>query len=305
MISPKLSTLDHEKILHALGIYESSAPVGNDQSVSDLPCAQQDSIGSGSVSAQRDPIGSGSVSAKQDPNVFAAGDSPDSDLPYARQNLNSSAAFSAQQDSGSGQADTQFKSRINAQISQCEDKLLHVCRPRAVYRILPVSSIDPALMTGNDIRRLLSGCSEAVLMALTLGAELERLLIREEVSNMSDAYVLDVCASEAVEEAADDFEDQLRSELKAQNRYLTNRYSPGYGDYPLSIQRLLLDSVNAMRAIGLTLTPTNLMVPRKSITAVMGISDQPKPEVYGGCTHCPIRDKCSFRRHGRRCFMES
>ncbi len=284
MISPELHTLNHEKILHALGIYESSSSVEDDQN------------GSGPVSAQQDQVSSAVLSAKQDSNSSA--------VLSAKQDSNSSATFSVQQDSDSRQADTQFISRINSQISQCEEKLLHVCTPRAVYRILPVSSIDPKLLIGKDIHRLLSGCNEAVLMALTLGAELERLLIREEVSNMSDAYVLDVCASEAVEEAADDFEEKLHCELKTQNKYLTNRYSPGYGDYPLSVQRLLLDSVNAMRAIGLTLTPTNLMVPRKSITAVMGISDQPKPEVYGGCTHCPIRDKCSFRRHGRRCFME-
>lgn len=191
--------------------------------------------------------------------------------------------------------------RLEEQITGCVQKVLDAAVPRAVYRILSVEEIRP-LLEGNDIRRLLEGCGEAVLMALTLGSQLEKVLMREEVTNMSDAYVLDVCASEAVEEAADDFELRLRKMLKAEGKYLTNRYSPGYGDLPIHTQRPLLDLLNAGRAIGLTLTPTDLMIPRKSITAIMGICDSPKPDVYGGCGHCPILEKCAWRSHGQRCY---
>lgn len=192
--------------------------------------------------------------------------------------------------------------QIDQQIERCSDQILQIAVPRSVYRILPVDQMDPELLQGRDILRLLEGCDEAVLMALTLGADLEKALIREEVLNMSDAYVMDVCASIAVEEAADDFERKLRLELRESGRYLTNRYSPGYGDYPLLVQRPLLDRVNALRAVGLTLTPTNLMVPRKSVTAVMGISTHAKPDVYGTCGHCPIQSKCSWLRHNTRCW---
>ena len=91
--------------------------------------------------------------------------------------------------------------------------------------------------------------------------------------------------------------DSIRAEL-APGESLVTRYSPGYGDLPLSIQRPLLDLLNAQRAIGLTLTPTNLMVPRKSVTAVMGVCDTPKESVLGNCTHCPLKSKCSFRARG-------
>lgn len=200
------------------------------------------------------------------------------------------------------QPDPEMIAALQEQICSCEAEVLRCASPRAVLRILPVEEIQP-ILSGHDICRLLSGCTEAVLMAVTLGSELEKRLMIEEVTNMSNAYVLDVCASQAVEQAADDLEQRLRAQILREGKYLTNRYSPGYGDYPIEMQGLLLDYLNAGRAIGLTLTPTNLMVPRKSITAVLGISPKPKPDLYGNCTHCPLQTKCVWRERGERCYQ--
>ena len=197
--------------------------------------------------------------------------------------------------------DAELYAPLEEQISRCEAEILEAALLKTVYRILPVSDLE-GILRGNDIRMLLADCEEAVLMALTLGSDLEKRLMREEVLNMSDAYVLDVCASQAVEAAADDFERKLRSRLLSQGKYLTNRFCPGYGDLPLDTQKSLLDITNAARAIGLTLTRTDLMVPRKSLTAVMGISSRPKKAIYGGCAHCPLLTKCSFRAHQERCY---
>ena len=205
--------------------------------------------------------------------------------------------------------------RLDEQITRCEQTVLETARIRCVYRILPMSAIaldadhstvsaapessdtdrrcdtDAAiLLCGKDIARLLDGCSEVVFMALTLGAELERVLMKQEVTDMSDALVLDICASAAVEAAADDFER------------LTNRFSPGYGDFDLSHQRPLLELLNASRAAGITLTPSQLMVPRKSVTAVMGISSNIREKVLGGCGRCPLLSRCSYRSHNLRCY---
>ena len=213
--------------------------------------------------------------------------------------------------------------RLDEQISRCEQTVLETARIRCVYRILPLSAIfldagkSPAAenvsdscpdknvsiaLHGKDIARLLDGCSEAVFMALTLGAELERVLMKQEVTDMSDALVLDICASAAVEAAADDFERKLSAELKSEDKYLTNRFSPGYGDFALSHQRPVLELLNASRAAGITLTPSQLMVPRKSVTAVMGICSDVREKVLGGCGMCPLKSRCSYRSHNLRCY---
>lgn len=205
--------------------------------------------------------------------------------------------------------------RLADQIGRCRQTVLEASRIRCVYRILPMSLIgldsddaDAAntpeiCLHGRDIARLLEGCDEAVLMALTLGVEVEKVLMRTEVTDMSDALVMDVCASSAVEAAADDFELQLSGELLPESRFLTNRFSPGYGDFELSHQRPILELLNASRAAGITLTPTSLMVPRKSVTAVMGICRRSREKVLGGCTRCPLKTKCSYRSHNLRCFI--
>ena len=213
--------------------------------------------------------------------------------------------------------------RLDEQISRCEQTVLETARIRCVYRILPLSAIvldagnSPAagnisdsrpdksvsiVLHGKDIARLLDGCSEAVFMALTLGAELEKVLMKQEVTDMSDALVLDICASAAVEAAADDFERKLSAELKPEDKYLTNRFSPGYGDFALSHQRPVLELLNASRAAGITLTPSQLMVPRKSVTAVMGICSDVREKVLGGCGMCPLKSRCSYRSHNLRCY---
>ena len=213
--------------------------------------------------------------------------------------------------------------RLDEQISRCEQTVLETARIRCVYRILPLSAIvldagnssaagnisdsrpdksASIALHGKDIARLLDGCSEAVFMALTLGAELERVLMKQEVTDMSDALVLDICASAAVEAAADDFERKLSAELKSEDKYLTNRFSPGYGDFALSHQRPVLELLNASRAAGITLTPSQLMVPRKSVTAIMGICSDVREKVLGGCGTCPLKSRCSYRSHNLRCY---
>ena len=52
---------------------------------------------------------------------------------------------------------------------------------------------------------------------------------------------------------------------------LTNRCSPGYGDLPLSLQPHLLSALNANKLLHITLSDTLLMIPQKSITAIVGI----------------------------------
>jgi len=202
------------------------------------------------------------------------------------------------------ETDAESEKRLQAQIDYCEEEVLSAIRPRAVHRIFKLTDghIPDLELPGRDIARLLEGCHEAVIMALTLGAALEKRLMREEVTDMANAVIMDACASCAVELAADQYEENLRSEIMKSGRFLTNRFSPGYGDLPLSVQRPILEAVNAGRAIGLTLTPTNLMVPRKSITAILGISRRPHDRVMGGCSHCPVYSKCAWRAQGTRCY---
>lgn len=192
---------------------------------------------------------------------------------------------------------------VEGQIRRCMEEIARAAEPRLVYRRLALAggAIPGLPLAGEDVRALLSGCREAVLMAATLGPGVERLLMRREVTDMADAVILDACASAAVENVCDHFEFDLRDALKGEGLYLTDRFSPGYGDLPLDTQARLCAALDTARRIGLTVSANYIMVPRKSVTAILGISERPQPLRRRGCEVCSLFLTCPYRKEGVSC----
>jgi hypothetical protein len=169
-----------------------------------------------------------------------------------------------------------------------------------VYRVFPVSDgqLTGAALTlaGEDIHRHLEGCFRAVLMAATLGPDVETLLLRSEVTDMARAVVLDSVASAAIENVCDNLEADLRREYEAQGLYLTDRFSPGYGDLPITLQAPLCEVLDTRRRIGLTVSGSGILLPRKSVTALLGISDTPRTRRSSGCANCSLSHSCDRRK---------
>lgn len=197
----------------------------------------------------------------------------------------------------------EYPAEVKAQVKRCEKAVLAAANPRLIWRRIPVSGefFSVLALEGKDIRELLSGCGEAVLMAVTLGPGVDRLLARSSVSNMADAVIMDACASTAIENVADNFEMDLRREAEAEGLYLTDRFSPGYGDLPLDTQKKLCAVLDTERRIGLSLSPSLLMIPGKSVTAILGISNTPKALRKRGCESCSLFRNCPYRKDGKNC----
>lgn len=152
------------------------------------------------------------------------------------------------------------------------------------------------LLPGADIKKHLSGCSEVILMALTLGIGIERKIREYEISDMTKAVILDCTASAMVEKAC----NQACKEFDTGGLYQTERFSPGYGDLPISLQADFLRILNAGRRIGLTANDSSLLLPRKSVTAVIGLSETP-PKKADRCSSCRMRERCEYRKRGDSC----
>lgn len=152
---------------------------------------------------------------------------------------------------------------------------------------------------GSDVRAMLAPCREAVLLAATLGAQSERLLLKEQARSDVGAVLLDAVLSAAIESVCDEAERSLRSRLAAQGLYLTDRFSPGYGDMPMRQTREICEVLATGRTIGLTVSSSGIMIPRKSVTAILGISGQPVARRASGCAICAARDTCALRRDDR------
>ena len=192
---------------------------------------------------------------------------------------------------------------IAAQIKRCTDEVLAAATPRLTYRHAPLEdgAVLGVTFAGNDIPRMLEPCEEVVLFGATLGPGVERLMMRYEVVNAADSVIMDACASTAIENICNNFESDMRSAVEAEGRYLTDRFSPGYGDLPIAEQPKIFALLDMTRRIGVSLTPTTIMVPRKSVTAIMGIARTPQPHRPPDCEHCLMFRTCPFRKAGRRC----
>lgn len=194
---------------------------------------------------------------------------------------------------------------LEKQIAACSAEVMDTARPRVIWRPMAVEGTHLAgtgvTLEGEDMASLLSGCGEAVLMAATLGPEVERLLRRAEITDMARALILDAAASTAIENVCDCLEADLRQRYREQGLYLTDRFSPGYGDLPLGLQRAFCALLDTGRRIGLHLSESCILVPRKSVTAILGVSPRPKPRRARGCQHCSLFRSCPYRRDGGSC----
>lgn len=169
----------------------------------------------------------------------------------------------------------ELKQRLGgADVSIASDALKKVeetMNPRYVLRHTDVVHCEGGVDLGFgfidslNLKRNLRDCRTAYVICITLGAEIDVLLRRTAVVSASQQYLTDACASAAVETAVDYVQKNLNVRTMA-------RFAPGYGDFRLEYQKKLLDFTGADK-IGVSLTESDLMVPTKSITCIMGVLD--------------------------------
>lgn len=197
------------------------------------------------------------------------------------------------------ETDDTFLKKLDDAAKQC----LSLAVPRSVVRKYELTDALELKGTGfslegNDIRDHLAGCSEIYLMAATIGIGMERELMRLSQKSANAALLFDTAASCAVESYYDDVCDDLQ---KDNPFLLTARFSCGYGDFPLTAQKDICKLLRTDSQIGLCCDESFLLTPRKSVTAVIGISRIPYvPEKAPvRCTHKCSACKnagCAFRK---------
>lgn len=191
---------------------------------------------------------------------------------------------------------------------QCGEQLLSVAAPRWCGRVFELSfepdgvRLDGGLLLGGqELKRHLEGCSKAVVFCATLGADADALIRRTQYTDMARALGLDCAAGVLVEQLCDRIEGHIHAQYP--NLHAPYRFSPGYGDLPLGVQCALLNLLDAHRLIGLSATDSCILTPRKSVTAVLGLSDTPIPTHKRSCVLCPNADNCQLRKTGGHCGL--
>lgn len=198
---------------------------------------------------------------------------------------------------------------LRAQVERVANGLAEALPPKYVYRAFPLArTAEGVVLEGGGVTlpgglaaKMLKTCDTAVLLCCTLGMEFERRVRVLERRDMGEAAIFDACGSSWVESGCDMAEREIAERFAP--RFLTDRFSPGYGDLPLSLQPAVLAALDAERRLGVHLSDSFLMTPQKSVTAVIGVSDEPQSARVRGCAYCNLNKTCEFRKGGTTCAV--
>ncbi len=194
-------------------------------------------------------------------------------------------------------------------VSECIAAMRPVLRPQAVYAVFPLTvggaaaafaaaapgtaapnstllaTTAPGTAVGGSeicsfagytmksacLARNLAGCSRVILFAATIGPQVDFLIRKSAKLDAARGAVMQAAGAMFAESYADFLNAELSRLAAAGGFVLKPRYSPGYGDVPLDVQRVFFSLLPCAQKIGLTLTSSLVMAPEKSVTAFIGM----------------------------------
>ncbi|WP_296645649.1 vitamin B12 dependent-methionine synthase activation domain-containing protein [Romboutsia sp. 13368] len=152
------------------------------------------------------------------------------------------------------------------------------------------------LIESKDLYELLNNSNKCIVLAATLGVDIEKQIKINSYSNLTKSIIIDACATSAIEEFCDILQNNIKLELSEQEKYITSRYSPGYGDLSININEDIINLLKAQTKIGLTITKDKIMIPRKSVIAIVGISEIENIDNKKSCLECSNYNNCKYKK---------
>lgn len=183
-------------------------------------------------------------------------------------------------------------------------ELQQLANIRGSYRIMDVEVLNIAdgilivegktLQIGIQVAGYLKGSEQIAVFVATAGPELTDMADHFSADGeLLEAYLIDAIGSLTVEKAMDNIQESLELSSKEEGLSCTNRYSPGYCNWPLVDQHTLF-SLIPDHTSGVILTESALMLPRKSVSGVIGIGKKVRHRDYG-CATCN-NQTCIYRK---------
>lgn len=202
-----------------------------------------------------------------------------------------------------GYKDQHIDDNLKEKIYECKNIISESATPRYVYKQMDfhISSEGVKIndtyihFPGKDILNHLSNSKKCFIMAATLGLEIEKIIKLYNKKDLTKALILDACATTAIEELCDEVESNIRELVSKNNKYINFRYSPGYGDLPVDTNKHILNLLDAQKTIGLTVTDYNILIPKKSVTAIIGVLEESE-ERKRSCKDCLNYGSCKFKK---------
>ena len=203
---------------------------------------------------------------------------------------------------------------LSEKIKKCINKTKEIINPRFIFRKYKIKKLKFSneknevyfegtnlTLKSDDIYNLLLDCDECILMSATLGLEIEREIRKLTYTDLTKGIIIDACATTAIEEVCDIVQDNIAKNLLKEDKYITYRYSPGYGDLPIEKNLDINNLLNSQKEIGLTVTNSGIMIPRKSVVALIGVSRRKISNTKKSCENCSNRHNCNYKKEGNSC----
>lgn len=191
---------------------------------------------------------------------------------------------------------------IDSLIDDCLHETLSKLSYKVCYRQFAIcqneNSLNLSFMTINshDLSKNLKGCENIIVFAATIGIEVDRLISKYGKISPAKSLCIQAIGAERIESLCNTFNNDIKSQLAEKNLFTRPRFSPGYGDLPLTVQKDFFRVLDCTRKIGLSLNDSLLMSPSKSVTAIIGIcKEKTGCSLENTCDNCK-KQNCSFRR---------
>lgn len=162
-------------------------------------------------------------------------------------------------------------------------ELEQIINVQFLYRIFEICfeaenkfRIGKLQIESKSLYKTIRDCENVIIMSITLGPDVDRIIKKYAIIDMPRAVVLQSCAAALLEEYCNLFEEVLNQQLEQELQkkvYFRPRFSPGYGDFSILHQKELLEMVDANKRIGLSMTEGYMLTPTKSVTALIGMSN--------------------------------
>ena len=113
-----------------------------------------------------------------------------------------------------------------------------------------------------------------------------------------EAILLDSTGSFLVDRLRNQFVDWYDESVSQQNMFMSLPMSPGESSWSISDQKTVFQLLDA-KQIGLSLNESMLMVPMKTLSFVIGISDEKFHAKHKHrCEYCLMKNKCRYKGLG-------
>ena len=158
---------------------------------------------------------------------------------------------------------------------------------------LKIDELD-LMLESEDLKQHLGECREAILIACTLGSEVDRKLKYYQLYDMGKAVIFDAVCNAYIEECTDAYEENLNLKKR------TFRLCPGYGDIPLKYNQDISKYLNIEKHLRVTINEGGLFVPLKTMVGIIGLGVDSKKT----CLTCVNMNTCQLRNEGKTCYVK-